>query len=259
MGTNVLLDGERAKSLIRPESGSAFTKSRTPPVNPLEGDVWWRVTSDGLHQQIYMADAWRPTGACFDLSSGSYQPLKLGHGIGYNDDGAVTSTTEGSPVQAAGDIVISLEDTLPASLLELNGAMLDDGVARYPKIAARYPWMVVGGNIQLPDFQGLVLRHLDPHANRDKGASSRMARAGDGRMGAAVGTYQTDSVGAHSHDVPTNYIQKIALGMPPNDLSIGQYNTVGNPVLNGQTKVQTFGEPETRMMNIAVRYCVVAG
>jgi len=237
-----------------------ITKSTNQPTSPQEGNIWWQPAGSQLIQHVFFDGAWQLTGASYNTQSRRYVPITIGDGLEYRADGVMATVASGGGTGfAAGDIVISLDDPLPATLIELNGTIYTNGTTRYPGICARYPWMVIGQSLHLPNFRGTVPRHLDPTSVFDPGATSRTARAGDRLDGAVVGSYQSDCVGEHNHQVMSNWIQRVVLGRPPNAVLVSQYNDYGLPKLLDEAKTMLSGEAETRMKNIAVRYCLVAG
>ena len=237
-----------------------ITKGVSEPTTAEEGNIWWQPSGNQLVQHVFFDGAWQLTGASYDTQTRRYAPVSIGDGLTYSADGVMAAVAAGGGTGfAAGDIVISLDDPLPSTLLELNGVIYVNGTTQYPGICARYPWMVIGSSLHLPNFRGAVPRHLDPTSLYDPDSNSRLARVGDRRAGAVVGSYQSDSIGQHDHQVMSNYIISAALGNPPNALLITQHDEPGVPELRDSARTLMGGGEETRMKNVAVRYCLVAG
>ena len=237
-----------------------ITKAVSPPTTPEEGNIWWQSAGNQLIQHVFFDGAWQLTGASYDTQTQRYVPVSIGDGLTYGADGVMAAVASGGGTGfAAGDIVISLDDPLPSTLLELNGVIYVNGTTQYPGICARYPWMVIGSSLHLPNFRGAVPRHLDTTSIYDPDTNSRLARAGDQRAGPVVGSYQLDSVGQHDHPVMSNFIMSAVLSNPPHSLLITQHDEVGVPELRDSARTLIGGGEETRMKNVAVRYCFVAG
>ena len=237
-----------------------ITRDVSQPTAPEEGNIWWQPAGNQLVQHVFFDGAWQLTGASYDTQTRRYMPVSIGDGLQYSANGVMAAVASGGGTGfAAGDIVISLDDPLPPTLLELNGLIYVNGTTEYPGICARYPWMVVGNSLHLPNFRGAVPRHLDPTSVYDPDTGNRLSRVGDRRAGAVVGSYQADSIGEHDHPVMSNYIISAALGNPPNALLITQHDEVGVPELRDSARTLMSSGNETRMKNIAVRYCFVAG
>ena len=103
----------------------------------------------------------------------------------------------------AGDLLFTFDATPPTQCVELDGATISGGAATYPKVAARYPWMVSSGNIILPDARGKFLRTWAHGSSNDPDRASRTARAGDGQTGDYPGTNQADEFKSHNHSGQT--------------------------------------------------------
>jgi microcystin-dependent protein len=126
----------------------------------------------------------------------------------------------------------------------------------------------------LPDLRGLFLRGVDPNATHDPDASSRTTINPGGNTGAAVGTYEADAYGNHSHGVndpghahgfsafywDNGIVDGHWLGgssqapdMPATTFWSQSLGTAGSGT--GIT-LQAAGGPETRSKNAAVNYII---
>ena len=152
-----------------------ITKGVSEPTTAEEGNIWWQTYQ--LVQHVFFDGVWQLTGASYDTQTRRYVPVSIGDGLTYSADGVMAAVAAGGGTGfAAGDIVISLDDPLPSTLLELNGVIYVNGTTQYPGICARYPWMVIGSSLHLPNFRGAVPRHLDPTSLYDPDTNSRLAR-----------------------------------------------------------------------------------
>ena len=114
--------------------------------------------------------------------------------------------TDGSVIaRQPGDVFLSFDLSPPSDSVELNGATIVDGALDYPIVAARYAFMVSGGDLILPDLRGQFVRGWDHSAGTDPDAASRLARPGDGATGDLPGTRQPAAIQAHSHGVYRGY------------------------------------------------------
>lgn len=150
--------------------------------------------------------------------------------------------------RVAGDIFMSFDATPPSGCVELDGATISGGAATYPTVAARYAWMVVSGNIVLPDFRGRFPRGWAHGSSTDPDRASRTARAGDGTTGDNPGTYQADEIKSHQHSVPWGHggggSSMLGLNSP------GSTGTVSSNAAGGN---------ETRGKNLAVMFFMKMG
>lgn len=99
----------------------------------------------------------------------------------------------------AGEFSYNYDTTARDGWINLDGSTLVDGALDNPRCAARYPWMVSGDNLILPDRRGQFDRIWDNGAGTDPDAASRSARAGDGAVGDSPGTEQDHALQLHSH------------------------------------------------------------
>ena len=100
-----------------------------------------------------------------------------------------------------GDVFLSFDLLPPSDSVELNGALITDGALDFPVVAARYPFMVSGNDLILPDLRGQFIRGWDHSAGVDPDAATRGPRAGDGATGDLPGTTQAAAIEAHEHTV----------------------------------------------------------
>ncbi len=107
----------------------------------------------------------------------------------------------GALARQPGDVFLSFDLSPPTDSVELNGALIPDGAVDFPIVAARYPFMVSGTDLVLPDLRGRVVRGWDHGAGMDPDAAGRLPRAGDGAGGDLPGTTQDDALAAHDHAV----------------------------------------------------------
>lgn len=112
--------------------------------------------------------------------------------------GEVFGSAAGVPI---GDIRVTLDAVPDDNCAELDGSTITGGATLFPIIAARYPWMVSGSDIILPDFRGRFLRSWAHGSSNDPNRGTRTARAGDSQTGDYVGTYQDDAYAQHSHNI----------------------------------------------------------
>lgn len=148
-----------------------------------------------------------------------------------------------------GHVIITFDSIVPTNYVELNGAIIVNGVSTYPNVAARYTYMRQGNNLALPDMRGRVPRGWAHGSGTDPGRSTRLARSGDGASGDFVGTYQEDEIKAHTHTQTVPGAAQSNRGGGDQD-SVNS-STSGN---SGST-----GGLETRMKNIAVMFCMKMG
>ena len=150
-----------------------------------------------------------------------------------------------------GDVFLSFDLSPPSDSVELNGATLVDGALDYPIVAARYAFMVSGGDLILPDLRGQFVRGWDHGAGTDPEAAGRLARPGDGATGDLPGTGQPAAIQAHSHGIYRGYAFYSSGSAPltyPHDTSSS---------LDTQTDVT--GGTETRPMNVAMMFFMAMG
>lgn len=131
--------------------------------------------------------------------------------------------------------------------VELDGSTIPDGVRDNPGVAARYPWMVSGNDLVLPNARGLFMRGWDNAAGIDPDAASRSARAGDSQTGDYPGTTQADDFKLHDH------VQDGGEGV--NNASSGGLDRPDNANEN----TYYTGGLETRSTNICVSVWMVLG
>lgn len=130
-----------------------------------------------------------------------------------------------------GTIRVTLDEELPDNAAELDGSTITGGAIDNPECAARYPWMVVGNDLVLPDARGRFWRCHDDGAGIDPDAASRTARAGDSQTGDYPGTQQPSEFQLHSHTMRAkdgiNMWDAGAVARPSN-ASKNSLNTGGN-------------------------------
>lgn len=127
---------------------------------------------------------------------------------GTTDSSTTLSTTAFVQAVAAtkalqpGGLLLSLDGSAPSGYVELDGATITGGVATYPAVAARYPWMKVNANadLALPDARGRFPRFWAHGSANDPDRASRTARAGDSTTGDNPATYQSHAMQQHQHD-----------------------------------------------------------
>lgn len=149
----------------------------------------------------------------------------------------------------AGDIGLGLDTTPPSNCVELDGSTITGGAATYPIVAARYPWMVVSGNIVLPDTRGKFLRGWAHGSTNDPDRASRTARVGDSQTGDFPGTYQGHAFFSHSHNVNTPHAAGAVYAVD------GNSGTAGT---TPQTSSAAGGN-ETRPINVNVMFFMKVG
>lgn len=146
----------------------------------------------------------------------------------------------------AGDIIITLDASPPSNYVELDGATIVGGATTYPAVASRYTWMVSTGDLILPDMRGRFPRGWANGSTHDPDRASRTARAGDGQTGDYPGTYQSDELKSHKHNL------RRASGSG-NDYPGWTGNTYG---ANSSNPIEATGGNETRPTNMAVMFCM---
>ncbi len=156
------------------------------------------------------------------------------------------------------------------SVPETSGWLLCDGrelsAATYPALAealgAAWGGTANGATFRLPDLRGRFLRGVNGGAAgpwRDPEASLRMAVAPGGNTGDAVGTVQTESIGAHTHGLAgvadaagpgggAEWIRFYATKVPGPDA----------PVVVNTFAVQSDTGLETRPTNLGVNWIIRA-
>lgn len=172
---------------------------------------------------------------------------------------------------APGDIKITLDSVPQSGWLELDGSTISGGVALYPGIAARYPWMVSGSDLKLPDARGRFLRSYAHGSANDPDRASRTARAGDGATGDNPGTYQADGAPNITGTVnqPNNWasfsaggsgaLSAVSNGAAPGQ-PIGSGSIVGRINLDASASNAKYGAgTDVRPINMAVMYQMKAG
>jgi len=92
----------------------------------------------------------------------------------------------------AGEITENYDTVAQPGWINLDGGTIVNGALDNPRCAARYPWMVAGNDLILPDRRGKFDRVWNNGAGIDPDAASRTARAGDGATGDLPGTAQGD-------------------------------------------------------------------
>ena len=99
----------------------------------------------------------------------------------------------------AGEITENYDTVARPGWIRLDGGTIVNGAVDNPKCAARYPFMVSGNNLVLPDRRGKFDRIWANGSASDPDRASRTARAGDGATGDLPGTEQADENKAHTH------------------------------------------------------------
>lgn len=154
------------------------------------------------------------------------------------------------PVQPEpGDVIISFDEGTPPhpDAFLLDGSMITDGALDNPEVATRYPWMVSGDDLVLPNGCGRFLRIWDNGRGKDPDAASRTARAGDGQTGDYPGTEQPDQFGSHRHAQTADpYINMVTSGSLDRASNADEY-------------VSDVGGNETRGMNMAFSFWMLGG
>ena len=144
-----------------------------------------------------------------------------------------------------GEITENYDTAARAGWIGLDGATIVDGALDNPKCAARYPWMVSGDDLILPDRRGMFDRIWDNGAGADPDAGSRTARAGDGQTGDYPGTEQPDGIKAHTHS--QNIFQRTLY-----QYDVGGINGLTTVVTGGELVGDSAGGAETRPINHSV-------
>lgn len=147
--------------------------------------------------------------------------------------------------------------------LERDGWMVCDGRTlskdEYSELFAALgsSWGDEGADFRLPDLRGVFLRGLDQRTidSKDPDGNDRLSLYSGGNSGRNVGSYQTDTLASHLHNV-VSYLNNT--GNPD-----GALDSYGGGVQNrrywrGTTTRQTagFGGNETRAKNVYVIYLI---
>lgn len=127
---------------------------------------------------------------------GGRRKLRVADGLLQTKRGVIRNSAGYLP----GDLRVSFDETAPHPLcVELDGTTITGGKHDNPEVAKRYPWMVSGDDIVLPDGRGEFLRIWDHGAGVAPDAGSRGARAGDGQTGDYPGTTEGHAIKSHRH------------------------------------------------------------
>ena len=147
-------------------------------------------------------------------------------------------------ISQPGDILVSFDTSAPAKHVFLNGATITNGAISYPSVAARYPWMVTGNNLRVPDLRGRFIRGWanGSSADPDRNSRSQHLRT-DGLGGDRPGTYQADQYKSHTHSYSR---ANFATNRSPGDYSFA--------INSSNTSTGSSGGSETRPRNIAVSF-----
>lgn len=147
-----------------------------------------------------------------------------------------------------GDIRITFDEAAPdENSAELDGSTIINGARENPFVAARYPWLVVGADIELPDVRGDFLRIWANGSGNDPDRASRGARAGDGQTGDYPGTPQGYQIKSHYHVAP----------VAGSTLSLA--SGVSDRALYSANQCNSSGGNETRMINLGVSAWMALG
>jgi hypothetical protein len=146
-----------------------------------------------------------------------------------------------------GDMFITFDDVVAAGCVLLEGQTISGGAVTNPVIAARYPWMVVGSNLVLPDARGRFFRSWAHASVNDPDRTARTARVG-GVAGDHPGTYQADDIRSSSQTFSLN-IQHGDGEIVTGEALTSELTTGGRKRYWGAT--DPHGGAETRAMNIA--------
>jgi len=116
------------------------------------------------------------------------------------------SSIEAQEVAAAGTVVGLMSETIPDGYLACDGSSV---------LQTDYPYLyaVIGTqfgsedslSFNLPDLRGEFLRGVDGGVGSDLGAEDREDR-GDGTTGDAVGTWQSEDIGAASYEISSDTV-----------------------------------------------------
>lgn len=159
------------------------------------------------------------------------------------------SGADGSAGIIAGDVIGTFDETPRSGFSFLDGATITDGVTSFPNIAARYPWMVVGNDIVLPDLRGKFPRSWADGSANDPDRTTRTARAGDGATGDVPATNQSFVVESHKHTM------KQAIS----GLSGANIGADGTSVRQTVIETNLTGGSETRPRNIYIAFQMKMG
>jgi hypothetical protein len=182
------------------------------------------VMSDGdtTDARIILGSAWESCPVTFNASAGTltrgtpYESTNSGaavsFGAGTKDIIMELPAFKAQMIPRCGDLGISFDSSVPDRCAELDGSTITGGAATYPFVAARYPWMVSSGNLNLPDLRGNFLRSWAHGSSNDPDKATRTARVGDAQTGDYPGTIQADGFKSHTHPLPTDAIYNVGGG-----------------------------------------------
>lgn len=171
-------------------------------------------------------------------------------------DFVLISNTELLAVPYAKAAEKAVNGTIPGTIISFAGAaepagyLICDGrsvtVAAYPELYAAIGnnWGGDGTNFNLPDLRGQFLRGQDGGVGVDPDRASRTAKSTGGNTGDAVGSYQTDIFGSHTHTTGVANQSSVSTG--------GAWTTKGL----GGDQTGGAGGSETRPKNAYVLYVI---
>lgn len=144
---------------------------------------------------------------------------------------------------------------IPAGWLECDGSILNraDFIELFDAIGTA--WGTTSSlDFRIPDLRGHFLRGLDGGTGIDPQAALRTAKYAGGNTGDAVGTYQSDDVGPHTHSYT------IPLGDNSNDNASPPAASNGSVVgINYVGTTASSSGLESRPKNASVIYIIRAG
>ena len=150
----------------------------------------------------------------------------------------------------AGSVLSTASNNIPIGYLLCNGQALDTTLYSNLFTAIGYTYGGSGSSFNLPDYRGTFLRGLDNGRGYD--------------VGRAIGTYQTDAFGAHSHHEfgGDGYSSGLSNNNVPAISSTdvdGNIRRVTGYTLDREAtlgKSSTEGDTETRPKNYSVNYII---
>lgn len=233
-------------------SGNLFTSG-----DPAAGIPATRLSSDYMNV-LQEEIAGVVEGAGLTLDQGT--TFEAGHDTTQLHDAIVAivnSTVAGLTTVPVGGIIpfAGPVANIPSGWLHCDGSLVSRTTyaALFAKIGTA--WGTSGSSdFRVPDLRGYFLRGQDESQGVDSNASLRTAKFAGGNTGDAVGTYQTDLVGSHTHGVTIALAGNSAATSTPPAASNG--TTVGVNY-TGNTAANTGAE--TRPKNASVVYIIRSG
>lgn len=161
---------------------------------------------------------------------------------------AITAALAAVARGAPGDIRWAFDNTPQTWETELDGKTIAGGVALYPAVASRYPWMVSGADLKIPDYRGMFPRIWAHGRTTDPDRGSRFAQFTGAPTGDNPASVQDHGLGSHSH----LYNDYYSYNDGTLQISPGAGYSYGNPASYYLMSASTFatGGNETRPINV---------